>query len=126
MRIPCAPNAISSTSKELEAFGSLNATTKVPRAFPLKLKTGADCTDWMPRSRYTRRHPASKRVSVERFGHVTGFPSHTACAHVPTYGGVIGLGGSLLTNESGRLGKTALSNVADAPSMIAPPTMAPG
>src|SRR3954447_26430496 len=30
MRIPCAPNAISSTSKELEAFGSLNATTKVP------------------------------------------------------------------------------------------------
>jgi hypothetical protein len=60
-----------------EAFGSLNATTKVPRAFPLKLNMGADCTDWMPRLRYTRRHPASKRVSVEMFGHVTRFPSHT-------------------------------------------------
>ena len=78
VRMAYAPNPTISMSKE--ARGCLNATTKVPRAFPLKLNMGADCTDWMPRPRYRRRQPALKRVSIATSGQTTSFPHTRLCA----------------------------------------------
>jgi hypothetical protein len=76
VRMAYTPNPVTSRSKE--APGSLNAMTKVPRAFPLQPNTGADCTEWSPQPRYRRRQPASKRVSVATSGQTIIRSSHIA------------------------------------------------
>ena len=59
VRMAYTPNPVISRSKE--ARGCLNATTKgYKEPFPFKLNTGADCTDWRPRSMYRRRQPGIK------------------------------------------------------------------